>query len=152
MQKMKRYFLVKALRYILLLLVVGLYASWQRADIPIQATAACPSTSESSLPSVFHNTLEDYANRQRQQYDWTDAIISSFQVSCNNPENRLRTRRYERSANSWHLRINSNQQHASLPYYARSISHSINRIVALSRTMPLSLPTEQISFPFHSFW
>lgn len=147
MQKMKRYFLVKALRYILLLLFIELYA----CAVP-EKKSSYHLEAKGIVSSVINDISNDYANRQRQQYDWTDAIISSFQVSCNNPENRLRTRRYERSANSWHLRINSNQQHASLPYYARSISHSINRIVVLSRTMPLSLPTEHISFPFHSFW
>ena len=50
---------MKELRYILLLLVIGLYASWQRSDMPMQADASSPSASESSMPSVLHNTLED---------------------------------------------------------------------------------------------
>ena len=57
------YFVVRELRYILLLLVVGLYASWQRADVPVSSDASSPSASESSMPSVLHNTLEDYAKR-----------------------------------------------------------------------------------------
>ena len=142
---------MRELRYILLLLVVGLYASWQRADIPIQATAACPSTSESSLPSVFHNTLEDYAKRLQLQYDWTDAL-TSYQIGTRSEDNRLRTRRQERVSSSWQVRINIQDLHAALRYESNRIAHNINRIVALSRIMPLSLPKEKISFPFHSFW
>ena len=142
---------MRELRYILLLLVVGLYASWQRADIPIQATAACPSTSESSLPSVFHNTLEDYAKRLQLQYDWTDAL-TSYQIGASSEDNRLRTRRQERVSSSWQVRINIQDLHAALRYESNRIAHIINRIVAISSIVPLSLPAEQISFPFHSFW
>ena len=149
--KRNNYFVVRELRYILLLLVVGLYASWQRADIPIQATAACPSTSESSLPSVFHNTLEDYAKRLQLQYDWTDAL-TSYQIGTRSEDNSLRTRRQERVSSSWQVRINIQDLHAALRYESNRIAHNINRIVALSRIMPLSLPKEKISFPFHSFW
>ena len=142
---------MRELRYILLLLVVGLYASWQRADIPMQATAACPSTSESSLPSVFHNTLEDYAKQLQLQYDWTDAL-TSCQIGTRSEDNRLRTRRQERVTSSWQVRAHVEDLHAVLRYQSSSIAHNINRLVALSRMKPLSLPTEHISFPFHSFW
>ena len=143
---------MRELRYILLLLVVGLYASWQRADVPMQADASCPAASESSMPSVLQNTMEDYAKRLQQQYDWTDALTSSYQLSSNNQENRLRTRRHERLSTSWQLRTSEHQQHAALLRQTSSISHIINRIVAISSIVPLSLPAEQISFPFHSFW
>ena len=142
---------MRELRYILLLLVIGLYASWQRVDVPMQVTVACPSASESSMPSVLHNTLEDYAKRLQQQYDWTDAL-TSYQIGTRSEDNRLRTRRQERISSSWQLRIHVQDLHAVVRYQAISIAHNINRIVAKSRTMPLSLPTEQISFPFHSFW
>ena len=142
---------MRDLLYILLLLVVGLYASWQRADIPMQATAACPSTSESSLPSVFHNTLEDYAKRLQLQYDWTDAL-TSCQIGTRSEDNRLRTRRQERVTSSWRVRAHVEDLHAVLRYQTTSIAHNINRIVALSRMTPLSFPKEHISFPFHSFW
>ena len=142
---------MRELRYILLLLVVGLYASWQRVDVPMQATAACPSASESSMPSVLHNTLEDYAKRLQQQYDWTDAL-TSYQIGTRSEDNRLRSRRQERVSSSWQVRINVEDLHAVLRYQSSSISHNINRLVALSRMTPLSLPTEHISFPFHSFW
>ena len=142
---------MRELRYILLLLVVGLYASWQRADIPMQATAACPAVSESSMPSVFHNTLEDYAKRLQQQYDWTDAL-TSYQIGASNEDNRLRTRRQERVTSSWQVRAHVEDLHAALRYESNRIAHNINRIVALSRMTPLSLPKEHISFPFHSFW
>ena len=144
-------FVVRELRYILLLLVIGLYASWQRADVPMQATAACPSASESSLPSVLHNTLEDYAKRLQQQYDWTDAL-PSYQIGTRSEDNRLRTRRQERVSSSWQVRAHVEDLHAILRYRTTSIAHNINRIVARSRMTPLSLPTEHISFPFHSFW
>ncbi len=142
---------MRELRYILLLLVIGLYASWQRADIPVSSDVSCQSASESSLPSVFHNTLEDYAKRLQQQYDWTDAL-TSYQIGTRNEDNRLRTRRQERVSSSWQVRINVQDLQAALRYEANSIAHNINRIVALSRMTPLSLPTEHISFPFHSFW
>ena len=140
---------MRELRYILLLLVVGLYATWQRSDM--SHPASCPSASESSLPSVFHNTLEDYAKRLQQQYDWTDAL-TSYQIGTRREDNRLRTRRQERVSSSWQVRINIQDLHAVLRYEANSIAHNINRLVALSRMTPLSLPTEHISFPFHSFW
>ena len=142
---------MRELRYILLLLVIGLYASWQRSDMPMQADASCPSASESSMPSVLHNTLEDYAKRLQQQYDWTDAL-TSYQIGTRSEDNRLRTRRQERVSSSWQVRINVEDLHAVLRHEANRIAHNINRIVALSRIMPLNLPTEHISFPFHSFW
>ena len=142
---------MRELRYILLLLVVGFYASWQRSDMHAQATAACPSTSESSLSSVFHNTLEDYAKRLQLQYDWTDAL-TSYQIGTRSEDNRLRTRRQERVSSSWQVRINIQDLHAALRYESNRIAHNINRIVARSRMTPLSLPKEHISFPFHSFW
>lgn len=142
---------MRELRYILLLLVVGLYASVQSSDMSMPATAACPSASESSMPSVFHNTLEDYAKRLQQQYDWTDAL-TSYQIGASNEDNRLRTRRQERVSSSWQVRINIQDLHAALRYESNRIAHIINRIVAISSIVPLSLPAEQISFPFHSFW
>ena len=142
---------MRELRYILLLLVVGLYASWQRADVLVSSDASCQSASESSMPSVFHNTLEDYAKRLKQQYDWTDAL-TSYQIGTRSEDNRLRTRRQERVSSSWQVRINILDLHAALRYEANRIAHNINRIVAKSRMMPLSLPTDHISFPFHSFW
>ena len=142
---------MRDLRYILLLLVVGLYASWQRADMPMQAAASSPSASESSMPSVFHNTLEDYAKRLQQQYDWTDAL-TSYQIGTRSEDNRLRTRRQERVSSSWQVRTHVEDLHAALRYESNRIAHNINRLVALSRMTPLSLPKEHISFPFHSFW
>ena len=149
--KRNNYFVVRELRYILLLLVVGLYASWQRTDVHAQATATCPAASESNMPSVLQNTLEDYAKRLQQQYDWTDAL-TSYQIGTRSEDNRLRTRRQERVSSSWQVRINVQDLHAVLRYQSSSIAHNINRIVATSRMTPLSFPKEHISFPFHSFW
>ena len=142
---------MRELRYILLLLVVGFYASWQRSDMHVPATDACPSASESSMPSALHNTLEDYAKRLQQQYDWTDAL-TSYQIGTRSEDNRLRTRRQERVSSSWQVHAHVEDLHAVLRYQASCIAHNINRIVARSRIMPLNLPTEHISFPFHSFW
>ena len=142
---------MRELRYILLLLIVGLYASWQRSDVHAQAAATCLSASESSMPSVLHNTLEDYAKRLQLQYDWTDAL-TSYQIGTRSEDNRLRSRRQERVSSSWQVRINVQELHTVLRHEANSIAHNINRIVALSRMTPLNLPTEHISFPFHSFW
>ena len=147
--KTKYYFVVRELRYILLLLVIGLYASWQRSDV--SRPASCPSASESGMPSVFHNTLEDYAKRLQQQYAWTDAL-TSYQIGTRSEDNRLRTRRQERVSSSWQVRAHVEDLHAALRYESNRIAHNINRIVALSRIMPLSLPKEKITFPFHSFW
>ena len=147
----RNYFVVRELRYILLLLVIGFYAAWQRTDVHAQATASCPSASESSMPSVLHNTLEDYAKRLQQQYDWTDAL-TSYQIGTRSEDNRLRTRRQERVTSSWQVRAHVEDLHAVLRYQTTSIAHNINRIVAKSQMTPLSLPTEHISFPFHSFW
>ena len=142
---------MRELRYILLLLVVGLYASLHSSDMHAPATIVCPSASESSMPSVLHNTLEDYAKRLQQQYDCTDAL-PSYQIGTRNEDNRLRTRRQERVSLSWQVRINVQDLHTVLRYQTNCIAHNINRIVALSRITPLNLPTEHISFPFHSFW
>ena len=142
---------MRELRYILLLLVIGFYAAWQRADVPMSADASCPSASESSMPFVLHNTLEDYAKRLQQQFDWTDAL-TSYQIGTRSEDNRLRTRRQERVSSSWQVRAHVQDLQAALRYEANSIAHNINRLVALSRMTPLSLPTEHISFPFHSFW
>ena len=147
--KTKFNFVVRELRYILLLLVVGLYTSVLSSDWSYPA--ACPSASESSMPSVLHNTLEDYAKRLQQQYDWTDAL-TSYQIGTRSEDNRLRTRRQERVSSSWQVRAHVEDLHAVLRYEANRIAHNINRIVARSRMTPLSFPTEHISFPFHSFW
>lgn len=145
-RKTKIYFIVKALRYILLLLLIGLYA----CEVP-EKESSYHLEQIGGVSSAINDISNEYANRLQQQYDWTEAI-TSYQLSSNNQENRLRTRRHQRIANSWQLRTNTQQQYAALQYQASSLSHSINRIVALSRTLSLNLPTEHISFPFHSFW
>lgn len=142
---------MRDLRYILPVLVVGLCAFVHISDLSAQDTASCPSANVSGVWSVLNDISEDYANRLQQQYDWTDAL-SSYQIGTRSEDNRLRTRRQERISTSWQLRTNTQQLCAALRYHANTISHSIKRIVALSYITPLSLPKEQISFPFHSFW
>ena len=142
---------MRELRYILLLVIIGLCASVHMSDLSAQDTASCPSASASATSSVLNDISEDYAKRLQLQYDWTDAL-TSYQIGTRSEDNRLRTRRQERVSSSWQVRINVQDLHAVLRYEANSIAHNINRIVAKSRIMPLSLPKEKISFPFHSFW
>ena len=139
---------MKVLRYILFLLIVGLYAS---PLISIQEDASSQPEYTSCASVILNDLSNDYARRIQLQYDWTDALTSS-QVGTSNQENRVRSRRHERTSSSWQLRIPVHQLHATLKRYEIGISHSINQIVALSQIMPLNLPPEQISFPFHSFW
>ena len=139
---------MKVLRYILLLLIIGLYAS------PFITTQEDTSSQIGCAPCVsvrLNDLSDDYAKRLQLQYDWTDALTSSQLNTCNQ-ENRLRSRRHERISTSWQSRIHVHQLHAILKQHKIGISHSINQIVALSYILPLNLPTEQISFPFHSFW
>ena len=139
---------MKVLRYILFLLIVGLYAS---PLISIQEDASSQPECTSCASVILNDLSNDYAKHLQLQYDWTDALTSS-QVGTSNQENRVRSRRHERTSSSWQLRIPVHQLHATLKRHKIGISHSINQIVALSHMMPLNLPTEQISFPFHSFW
>ena len=142
---------MKVLRYILVILIVGLYAILYTSDISLQKDASLHSEATCGTSSLLSDLSNDYAKRLQLQYDWTDAIIS-YQASTYNHENRLRSRRHERVSMSWQSRIHVHQLHATLKRQEVGISHSINQIVALSHIMPLNLPTEQISFPFHSFW
>ena len=142
---------MKVLRYILLILIVGLYATLYTSDTSIQTAASHQSEATCGTSSLLSDLSNDYARRIQLQYDWTDALISS-QVGTYNQENRVRSRRHERTSSSWQSRIPVHQLHATLKRQEIGISHSINQIVALSHIMPLNLPTEQISFPFHSFW
>ena len=139
---------MKVLRYILFLLIVGLYAS---PLISIQEDASSQPECTSCASVILNDLSNDYAKRLQLQYDWTDALTSS-QFNTSNQENRVRSRRQERISSSWQLRIPVHQLHATLRQQETGISHSINNIVALSRIMLLNLPTEQIAFPFHSFW
>ena len=142
---------MKVLRYILLILIVGLYATLYTSDASIQTAASHQSEATCGTSFLLNDLSNDYAKRLQVQYDWTDALTSS-QVGTSNQENRVRSRRHERTSSSWQLRIPVHQLHATLKRQEIGISHSINQIVALSHIMPLNLPTEQISFPFHSFW
>ena len=142
---------MKVLRYILLILIVGLYAILYTSDISLQKDASLHSEATCGTSSLLSDLSNDYAKRLQLQYDWTEAL-TSYQVSTSNQENRVRSRRHERISSSWQLRIPVHLLHATLKRQEIGISHSINQIVALSHIMPLNLPTEQISFPFHSFW
>ena len=142
---------MKVLRYILLILIVGLYATLYTSDTSIQTAASHQSEATCGTSLLLDDLSNDYAKRIQLQYDWTDALTSS-QVGTSNQENRVRSRRHERISSSWQLRIPVHLLHATLKRQEIGISHSINQIVALSHIMPLNLPTEQISFPFHSFW
>ena len=142
---------MKVLRYILLLLIVGLYATLYTSNTSILEEASHKSEAAYSSSLLLNDLSDDYAKCLQLQYDWTDALTSSQLNTCNQ-ENRLRSRRHERISTSWQLRTPLHQLHAILKQHKIGISHSINQIVARSHIMPLNLPTEQISFPFHSFW
>ena len=142
---------MKVLRYILLILIVGLYATLYTSDTSIQTAASHQSEATCGTSLLLNDLSNDHARRIHLQYDWTDALTSP-QVSTHNQENRLRSRRHERSSTSWQPRTHTNQLHAILKRHEIGVAHNINQIVALSHIMPLNLPTEQISFPFHSFW
>ena len=139
---------MKVLRHILLLLIIGLYSS---PLISIQEDASSQPECTSCASVILNDLSNDYAKRLQLQYDWTDAL-TSYQVSSSNHENRLRSRRHERISTTWQLRTQVHHLHAILKRQEIGISHSINHIVALSHIVPLNLPTEKISFPFHSFW
>ena len=111
--KFGHFFVVKGLRHILLLLIIGLYAC-SCSELSIQENASHSSEMGSGVSSVINDISDDYAKHLQQQYDWTDAITSSYQLSSNNQENRLRTRRHERLTTSWQLRTSEHQQHAAL--------------------------------------
>ena len=142
---------MKLLRYILLLLIVGLYATLYTSNISILEEASHKSGAAYSSSLLLNDLSSDYAKRLQLQYDWADAL-TSYQIGTRSEDNRLRTRRQERVSSSWQVRINAEDLHAVLRYKSCSISHNINRLVVLSRITPLSLPKEHISFPFHSFW
>ena len=142
---------MKVLRYILLILIVGLYATLYTSNTSIQEGASHQSEAACGTSLLLNDLSNDYAKHLQLQYDCTDALTSSQLNTCNQ-ENRLRSRRHERISTSWQSRIHVHQLHAILKQHKIGISHSINQIVALSHIMPLNLPTEQISFPFHSFW
>jgi hypothetical protein len=142
---------MKSLRYILLLLILGLYATPLISRLSIQEDTSPQSEGASCVSFILDDLLDDYAKRLQLQYDWTDAI-TAYQFTTRSQENRLRSRRHERVSTTWQLRTHTQQSHAVLRHQALSISHIINHLVAVSWTTPLSLPTEQISFPFHSFW
>ena len=139
---------MKILRYILLLLIIGLYAS---SFISTKEDTSSQTEYAPSATVILNDLSNDYAKRIQLQYDWTDALTSS-QLSTCNQENRLRSRRHERISTSWQPRTHTNQLHAILKRHEIGVAHNINQIVALAHIMPLNLPTEQISFPFHSFW
>ena len=137
---------MREMRYILLLLLIGLYTY----EVP-ELAASQSSEAVRSVSSVINDLSNDYAHRMQQQYDCTDAL-PSYQLGTRAEDNRLRTRRQERISTSWQLRTHIPNAYAALRYQAVCIAHHINQIVAVSRTTPRSLPKEHISFPFHSFW
>ena len=135
------------IKYILFVCLIGFYSCQRTNSFSIET----PHSSTYEECSNIIDLQDTYDNRMHQQYDWTDAITSS-QISNNIPENRLRTRRYERISTSWKLRTHIQHLHAALQRQAKRISHQLNHIVTLSRVVPLNLPPERISFPFHVFW
>ena len=86
---------MREVRYILLLLLIGLYTY----EVP-ELAASQSSEAVRSVSFVINDLSNDYAHRMQQQYDCTDAL-PSYQLGTRAEENRLRTRRQERISTSW---------------------------------------------------
>lgn len=104
-----------------------------------------------SNESLFSSAFDTYAERMQQQYDITDAL-TSYGIGTRNQDNRVRTRRYEHISSLLQMRLHTQPLQAILHRIAVGDVHLLNRIVAQSYHVPLNLPPEKISYPFHSFW
>lgn len=136
------------IRNILIVCLIG-FCAYQQTD-GISAKSTC--NTQCKAVSKLIDIQERNAQQLQLQHDWTDAL-SSFEISARNSESRLRSRRTN-STSSIGSRIFSQHQHLYAAHHGQELhsSHQLNAIVVLSGLVQLSLPTEQIPFPFHSFW
>ena len=136
------------MKYILFVCWVGLGACQQTNSICFTEKPCNNKESESQLVDI----RENYANRLHQQHDWTDATLS-YQINGRSQENRLRTRRsYPSSFLGTRLYHKNNILHAILFQIEEQRSRYLNAIATLTQKAVISLPSERISFQFHSFW
>ena len=101
-------------------------------------------------------SIDDEQARQRAiiktQHDMSDAILTYRSGAPTGCENVYRGRRMEFSRRLSLLNTRSMSQPAVQQHIASSMTHRLNSDIASSRVLPLNLPPEEISFPFHSFW
>lgn len=88
----------------------------------------------------------------KAQHDLSDAIITYRSTGTNSFESAARTRRVEYSRRASFSNTHAIAHPAVQQQLAAATSHQLNANIALTRVLPLNLPPEQISYPFHSFW
>lgn len=110
----------------------------------------------SSLSDGVSDVLDDPVNSKQAllcvQREWSDAIITYRTAPVNAFERLVRTRRAEFSRRAAFSNPQSFSRAIVQYYLSAATTHLLNTDIALSRALPLNLPKEQISFPFHSFW
>ena len=140
---------------ILVGMIIGLSAYLlEGAGTQVNRAQACDAyvLNEITQSQVLHQVVAntDYARRMQQQWEWTDAVVSQ-PIDARGQENRLRSRRYCNirvvSSTRWQL---DTAQAAAQKIETEQV-HRLNRVVACSRTMRISLPPQHISYPFHWF-
>jgi hypothetical protein len=136
------------IKYIVFACLIGLYAC-QQANTAYTHNSSLPIETKSNITDL----KEDYAKRLHQQYEWSDALTSSFQISVRSSENRIRIRRTYTSPNLG-SRIYSkySHQYAILFRKEEQTAHQLNLITTLINWVKVGLSKEDISYPFHSFW
>ena len=88
----------------------------------------------------------------KAQHDLSDAIITYRSTGTNSFESAARTRRVEYSRRAAFSNAQAIAYPAVQQQLAAATAHLLNANIALTRVLPLNLPPEQISYPFHSFW
>lgn len=88
----------------------------------------------------------------KAQQDLSDAIFTYRNPTNNISENAARTRRLDFSRRNAFSNVQMIAHKTVQCHIAAAATHQLNTDIALSRVLPLNLPTEQIPFPFHTFW
>lgn len=96
--------------------------------------------------------LKDRVAIIKAQHDLSDAIITYRSSGTNSFESAARTRRVEYSRRAAFSDSQAIARPAVQQQLAAAIAHQLNADIALTRVLPLNLPPEEISYPFHSFW
>lgn len=114
---------------------------------------SCYSSSQSgSVSDVLDDPLSHKQALLCVQREWSDAIVTYRTTPVNAFERLARTRRTEFSRRAAFSNPQSFSRAIVQYYLSAATTHLLNTDIALSGALPLNLPTEQISFPFHSFW
>lgn len=96
--------------------------------------------------------LQDRVAIIKAQHDLSDAIITYRSTGTNSFESAARTRRVEYSRRAAFSNPQAVSCAAVQQRLATASAHQLNADIALTRVLPLNLPPEEISYPFHSFW